>query len=71
MGRVLQLHNRLRRLEVKRKFRENPPLLIIDNSRGELDPAEKERLIAEAHAEGRLVVTLRDPTRDAKKPTTG
>ena len=64
MGRVLQLHNRLRRLEVKRKFHETPPLLIIDNSHGEIDPAEKERLIAEANAEGKLVVILRDPTRE-------
>ena len=55
------LSNRLHRVESRRGKGNDPPLLIIDNSRGELDPVEKARLIAQAETEGKLVVVLRNP----------
>ena len=55
MRHVVQLDNRLRRIEQRRGQADKKPLVIME---GELDPAEEQRSLDQAEAEERLVIHL-------------
>jgi len=55
MPHVVQLDNRLRRIEQRRGQTDNKPLIIME---GELDAVEEHRSLGQAEADDRLVIHL-------------